>query len=77
MKNGALSTLKDDQGKTPKGIATRLGFHEIVSLFDKFERGPSDEEGFDHTPASVEEVDASTAEENEKEEEEEEEVIEL
>ena len=31
----------------------------FYSLFDKFERGPSDEEGFDHTPASVEEVDAS------------------
>lgn len=56
VKFGAQPTQKDKAGQTAMGHASRLGFNEMNSFFNKHERGPSDDEGFDHTPESVEDT---------------------
>ena len=56
VKFGAQPTQKDKAGQTAMGHASRLGFNEMNSFFNKHERGTSDEEFFDHTPESVEDT---------------------
>jgi len=81
VKFGASPTAKDVNGKTPMGHASRLGFSDMLAFFHKHERGPSDDEHFDHTPESVEDVDMPPIVEEEgemlPEDEDVEEVIEL
>ena len=64
---GAITVHRDVKGKTAIGHAARLGFTELVALLNKYERGPSDDEGFDHTPDLIEEEMDIIEEEKEKE----------
>ena len=74
---GAITVHRDVNGKTAIGHAARLGFTELVALLNKHERGPSDDEGFDHTPDLIEEEMVIIEEEEEEEETVDDDVIEL